>query len=197
MAVFVLDTQKHPLMPCTEKRARLLLERGRAVVVRLAPFTIRLKDRLGGATQPLRLKLDPGSRVTGLALVRESETCDPDTGAVERLEHGLWFGELAHRGQAIREALEQRRHYRRARRSRKTRYRAPRFLNRTRRAGWLPPSLQHRLDTTVNWLERLRRLAPITALSQELVRFDTQALQNPDISGVEYQQGELAGLRGA
>jgi 5-methylcytosine-specific restriction endonuclease McrA len=193
MAVFVLDKQKKPLMPCTEKRARLLLERGRAVVVRLAPFTIRLKDRIGGAVQPLRLKLDPGSRVTGLALVRESETCDPETGAIERLEHGLWFGELAHRGQAIREALTLRRHYRRARRARKTRYRAPRFLNRTRRAGWLPPSLQHRLDTTLNWVQRLRRLAPITALSQELVRFDTQALQNPEISGVEYQQGELAG----
>ncbi|MBK1655791.1 RNA-guided endonuclease IscB [Allochromatium vinosum] len=193
MAVFVLDKQKRPLMPCTEKRARLLLERGRAVVVRLAPFTIRLKDRIGGALQPLRLKLDPGSRVTGLALVRESETCDRETGAVERLEHGLWFGELVHRGQAIREALTLRRHYRRARRSRKTRYRAPRFLNRTRREGWLPPSLQHRLDTTLNWVARLRRLAPITALSQELVRFDTQALQNPEISGVEYQQGELAG----
>jgi len=193
MAVFVLDKQKKPLMPCTEKRARLLLERGRAVVVRLAPFTIRLKDRIGGALQPLRLKLDPGSRVTGLSLVRESETCDPDTGAVERLEHGLWFGELAHRGQQIRDALTLRRHYRRARRSRKTRYRAPRFLNRPRRDGWLPPSLQHRLDTTLNWVARLRRLAPITALSQELVRFDTQALQNPEISGVEYQQGELAG----
>jgi 5-methylcytosine-specific restriction endonuclease McrA len=193
MAVFVLDKQKRPLMPCTEKRARLLLERGRAVVVRLAPFTIRLKDRIGGATQPLRLKLDPGSRTTGLALVRESETGDAETGALERLEHGLWFGELAHRGQAIREALEQRRHYRRARRARKTRYREPRFLNRTRRDGWLPPSLQHRVETTVNWVERLQRLAPITALSQELVRFDTQAMQNPEISGVEYQQGELAG----
>ncbi|NVZ11067.1 HNH endonuclease [Allochromatium humboldtianum] len=193
MAVFVLDRQKHPLMPCTEKRARLLLERGRAVVVRLAPFTIRLKDRVGETRQPLRLKLDPGSRVTGLALVRESATRDPEPGAVERLEHGLWFGELEHRGQAIREALEQRRHCRRARRARKTRYREPRFLNRTRRDGWLPPSLQHRIGTTVNWVERLQRLAPITALSQELVRFDTQAMQNPEISGVEYQQGELAG----
>ncbi|NVZ11217.1 HNH endonuclease [Allochromatium humboldtianum] len=193
MAVFVLDKQKRPLMPCTEKRARLLLERGRAVVVRLAPFTIRLKDRIGGALQPLRLKLDPGSKTTGLALVRESEIVDAETGAVERLEHGLWFGELEHRGQQIREALTLRRHYRRTRRSRKTRYRAPRFLNRTRRDGWLPPSLQHRLDTTVNWVQRLRRLAPITGLSQELVRFDTQALQNPEISGVEYQQGELAG----
>ncbi|MEA3643231.1 MAG: RNA-guided endonuclease IscB [Lamprobacter sp.] len=193
MAVFVLDKQKKPLMPCSEKRARLLLQRGRAVVVRPAPFTIRLKDRIGGDTQPARLKIDPGSKTTGIAVVRESETHDPETGAVERIEHGLWFGELAHRGQAIREALEKRRQYRRARRARKTRYRAPRFLNRPRRDSWLSPSLQHRVDTTINWVERLRALAPIAALSQEWVRFDTQALHNPEISGVEYQQGQLAG----
>lgn len=193
MAVFVLDKQKRPLMPCTEKRARLLLARGRAVVVRLAPFTLRLKDRRGGAVQPLRLKLDPGSRTTGIALVREADRVDPATGAVARVAEVLWLGELAHRGPQIRDALTRRRHFRRARRSRQTRYRAPRFLNRPRRAGWLPPSLQHRLDTTVNWVARLRRLAPLTALSQELVRFDTQALQNPEISGVEYQQGTLAG----
>lgn len=193
MAVFVLDKQKRPLMPCSEKRARLLLERGRAVVVRLAPFTLRLKDRRGGALQPLRLKLDPGSQTTGIALVRASAAVAPPTGAAEHVAPVLWLGELAHRGPGIREALTRRRQFRRARRSRKTRYRAPRFLNRPRRDGWLPPSLQHRLDTSVNWVERLRRLAPITALSQELVRFDPQALQNPEISGVEYQQCELAG----
>jgi 5-methylcytosine-specific restriction endonuclease McrA len=27
----------------------------------------------------------------------------------------------------------------------------------------------------------------------ELVKFDTQLMENPDISGIEYQQGELAG----
>ncbi|MBK1648780.1 RRXRR domain-containing protein, partial [Rhabdochromatium marinum] len=71
MAVFVLDKKKQPLMPCSEKRARLLLERGRAVVVRLHPFSIRLKDRIGGDTQPLCFQLDPGSQTTGIALVRE------------------------------------------------------------------------------------------------------------------------------
>lgn len=60
--VFVLDKRKRPLMPCSEKRARLLLQRGRAVVHRLFPFTIRLKDRVGGEIQSLRLKLDPGPR---------------------------------------------------------------------------------------------------------------------------------------
>lgn len=193
MAVFVLDKQKRPLMPCTEKRARLLLQRGRAVVVRLAPFTIRLKDRVGGATQPLRIKLDPGSRATGLALVRESESVDPATGAVDRVAHVLWLGELTHRGHQIREALTARAAFRRRRRTANLRHRAPRFDNRTKPTGWLAPSLRHRVETTTNWVARLRRWAPITALSQELVRFDMQAMQTPDISGVEYQQGTLAG----
>jgi hypothetical protein len=59
-------------MPCTEKRARLLLGRGRAVAVRAYPFTIRLKNRAGGITQPLRIKIDPGSKTTGIAVVREN-----------------------------------------------------------------------------------------------------------------------------
>ena len=193
MAVFVLDKQKRPLMPCSEKRARLLLERGRAVVVRLAPFTIRLKDRVGGETQPLCVKIDPGSKTTGIVVVRESERLDPDTGEVERREHVLWLGELAHRGQAIREALTTRAAFRRRRRAANLRYRAPRFLNRVRPEGWLPPSLRHRVDTTTSWVTRLRHLAPICAIRQERVRFDTQLMRNPEISGVEYQQGTLAG----
>ncbi|MBK1650190.1 RNA-guided endonuclease IscB [Rhabdochromatium marinum] len=193
MAVFVLDKQKNPLMPCTEKRARLLLQRGRAVVVRLHPFIIRLKDRIGGETQPLRLSLDPGSKTTGIAVVREVERIDPDTGEVRREAQVLWLAELTHRGAQIRERLTARRAFRRRRRSKNLRYRAPRFHNRTRPNGWLAPSLRHRLDTTLSWVNRLQRLAPINSISQELVRFDTQALQNPEISGVAYQQGELAG----
>ena len=193
MAVFVLDKKKRPLMPCSEKRARLLLARGRAVVVRLAPFTVRLKDRLGGATQPLRVKLDPGSKTTGIAVVREDEQVEHETGAVKRAVHVLWLGELSHRGKQISEALTARSAMRRRRRTANLRYRAPRFDNRTRPEGWLAPSLQHRVDTTVSWVDRLRLLAPVTGLAQELVRFDMQAMDNPEIAGVEYQRGELAG----
>ncbi|WP_311944395.1 RNA-guided endonuclease IscB [Halomonas piscis] len=183
MAVFVLDKQKRPLMPCSEKRARLLRERGRAVVHKRYPFTIRLKDRVEGDTQPLRLGIDPGSKTTGLALVRED--------AEDR--HVLCLFELVHRGFQIRKALEQRRAFRRRRRRQNLRYRAPRFNNRTRPKGWLAPSLRHRVDTITAWVNRLTRLAPVTAISQELVRFDTQKLDNPEISGVEYQQGSLLG----
>lgn len=182
MSVFVLDKHKRPLMPCTEKRARLLLERGRAVVHKCYPFTIRLKDRVDGETQPLRLSLDPGSKESGLAITREA--------GEDR--HVLFVFELVHRGVQIREALDQRRAFRRRRRG-NLRYRPPRFNNRIRRDGWLPPSLQHRVDTISAWVDRLSRLAPIASLSQELVRFDTQKLENPEISGVEYQQGTLLG----
>ena len=150
MAVFVLDKRKKPLMPCSEKRARLLLERGRARVHRLVPFTIRLVDRTReeSVLQPLRVKIDPGSKTTGIALVRESESVD-DTGACTRQAHVLWLAELVHRGAQIRDALTARRAFRRRRRS-TLRYRAPRFLNRKRPEGWLPPSLRHRVETTLS-----------------------------------------------
>lgn len=195
MAVFVLDTQGQALMPCTEKRARLLLARGRARVHRLVPMVIRLTDRTADscAFQPLRLKLDPGSKTTGLALVRDTQVIDKQTGEVQTAAVVLNLMELVHRGKQISEALTARRQMRRRRRS-QLRHRAPRFLNRgNQQRGWLAPSLQHRVDTCMAWVQRIQRWAPVTALSSELVRFDMQALQNPEISGVEYQQGTLFG----
>ncbi len=181
--VFVLSSDGQPLDPCHPARARQLLDHGKAAVWRRYPFTIRLKERRAAAsvTHPHRVKLDPGSKTTGIAVVAET------TGRV------VWAGELTHRGQAIRDALLSRRAIRRSRRQRKTRYRQPRFLNRRRPEGWLAPSLAHRVDTTRTWVNRLRRFVPVTAISMELVRFDTQLLEHAEISGVEYQQGTLAG----
>ena len=185
MAVLVLDKRKQPLMPCSEKRARLLLERARAVVVRRYPFTIRIKDRVGGETQPVRIKIDPGSKVTGIAVVRGEGT--------NRMPTVLLLAELTHRGRQISEALTARRGFRRRRRNANLRYRAPRFDNRRKPEGWLAPSLLHRVDTCMSWVERLRRIAPVTGIAVERVRFDMQLLENPEISGVGYQQGTLAG----
>ncbi len=177
--VFVLDRHQQPLMPCHPARARELLTKGRAVVVRLHPFTIRLTDRTGGERQRVVLAIDPGSKITGFAVARQ----DGET------RHALWLGELQHRGAQLRKKMQQRRNYRCRRRSANLRYRAARFLNRRRPDGWLPPSLQHRVDTTRTWVQRLQRYVPITQMAMELVRFDTQALQDPDITGIEYQQG--------
>ena len=98
MAVFVVDKRKTPLMPCSEKRALLLLERGKAVVHRRYPFTIRLKERVGGAVQAVRLKLDPGAQTTGVALVREAGDG----------QHVLHLAEITHRGATIRKRMVQR-----------------------------------------------------------------------------------------
>ena len=181
--VLVLDERHQPLMPCHPARARVFFRQGRAVVVRHSPFTIRLRDRVGGDRQPVLLGIDPGSKCTGLAVVRQAgET-----------RHALWLGELHHRGEQIRQKLAQRRAYRQRRRTANLRYRAPRFQNRRRPAGWLPPSLYHRVETTIQWVTRLQRWIPISEIAMELVRFDTQALQEPEISGVEYQRGTLWG----
>src|SRR6266567_3624556 len=118
--VFVLDRHKHPLMPCSPKRARLLLTRGRAVVHRLKPFVIRLKDRTQeeSTLQGVVLKLDPGSKTTGMALARVEASSD---------------GEVHH-------ALSRRARYRRRRRSANLRHRPSRFTNRRRPlAGSHPP----------------------------------------------------------
>ena len=181
-------------MPCSERRARVLLARGRARIHRIVPFTIRLVDRLqeDSTLQPLRLQADPGSKGTGLALVREQETVDEVTGAMIRTIVVVMLLEIAHRGQTLHEVLTQRRAFRRRRRG-NLRHRPARFDNRTRPEGWLAPSLQHRVDTTASWVDRLCRWAPVTSLSQELVRFDTQQMQDPEIAGVMYQQGTLAG----
>lgn len=194
MAVFVLDRHQQPLMPCSEKRARLLLARGRARVHRVLPFVIRLVDRHAESSgfQPLRLKLDPGSKATGLALVRTEDTVHPDTGEIFRDIAVLNLFELVHRGRQISEALTARSALRRGRRSRNLRYRRPGW-NDNKAEGWLAPSLQHRVDTPLAWTRRVLRWVPIAGIDQELVRFDMQQMENPEISGVEYQQGTLAG----
>ena len=184
MAVFVLDKHQKLLMPCSEKRARLLLERGRARVHKMVPFTIRLIDRLQeeSVLQSTRLKLDPGSKTTGVSV-----TLDGDNGI-----KALVLGEIVHKV-GIKAKLDGRRSLRRARRNRKTRYRKPRFLNRKRKAGWLPPSLEARVNQTMKVVAKMRKSMPISAISVENVKFDTQLMANPEISGVEYQQGELTG----
>ena len=182
--VLVIDKSKNPLMPCHPARARGLLAQRKAVVYNFKPFTIMLIDRVGGEKQVVELKFDPGSKVTGIAAVIVGK-------------HGrqvVWAAHLQHRGQAIQSALLARRALRRSRRNRHCRYRAPRFLNRVRQPGWLPPSIQSRVNNITSWVRKLISFIPITKLYTESVRFDMQALKNPEIEGVQYQRGTLFGF---
>ena len=160
-------------------RARKLLSSSQAAVFKRYPFTIILKKEVNSSVEPLRIKIDPGSRFTGLALVEDKEV--------------VFAAEIEHRGWRIKKLLDSRRMNRKNRRSRKTRYRQAKFLNRKKPKGWIPPSLESRVQNIKTWVSRLSRLVSIDYISLELVKFDLQKLQNPEISGIEYQQGELFG----
>ena len=179
--VFVLARGGQPLMPCTPRKARLLLKSHQALVVNRLPFTIRLKRETSHNLQPIEVKLDPGSKFTGFALVANDAP--------------LYLAELEHRGHEISSNLEARSRCRRRRRTSNLRYRPKRFSNRIaeKRDGCLAPSLRHRLEGIRTWVRKFRGWAPVTGIAQELVRFDTQKMENPEISGVEYQQGTLHG----
>jgi 5-methylcytosine-specific restriction endonuclease McrA len=159
------------------------LSKGKAAVFKVYPFSIILKNREGGEMQELEVKIDPGSKTTGIALI----------GNFLKGRTVLWAANLQHRGAAITLVLEARRGIRRNRRSRKTRYRPPRFDNRKRKPDSLDPSLQSRVDNIYCFVKRVSNFVSISSIAVETARFDTQKLQNPEISGAEYQQGELFG----
>lgn len=128
--------------------------------------------------------LDPGSKHTGIAVFTDDEGT----------RTGLVAVQLDHRGGRIRDTMAARAGYRRRRRSANLRYRAPRFRNRVRPRGWLAPSLRHRVDTTLSWVDRLTRWAPVRAVHVERAAFDTHAMSaGRPLQGAEYQQGTLAG----
>ena len=175
--VYVINKNGKPLMPCKPAKARHLLEAEKAKVVNHNPFTIQLLWDCEENVDELVLGIDAGYNKIGYSVVSESKE--------------IIAGELELRSD-IKRLLEKRRAYRRCRRNRLW-YRKQRFDNRGRSDGWLAPSLQHKLDSHIKLIERLKRILPITKVVVEVASFDTQKMQNPEISGVEYQQGELRG----
>lgn len=136
--VFVLDSNRKTLMPCHPARAKELMDKRKAAVFRRFPFTIIMKQRAGGTLQPITVKLDPGSKTTGIAIVVQGKTRN----------RVVWAAELNHRGKQIKEALDSRRNLRSSRRNRNTRHRKARFDNRCKPQGWLPPSLMSRVHNS-------------------------------------------------
>ncbi|MDT0303672.1 RRXRR domain-containing protein [Streptomonospora wellingtoniae] len=66
----MLDKNRRPLQPCHPARARKLVAKGRAVVHRHTPFTLRLTDRTveNSEVDGVELGIDPGSEHTGIAV---------------------------------------------------------------------------------------------------------------------------------
>ena len=168
-------------MPTTPRKARQLLRERKARVVSRFPFCIQLQYPGGETCQPLTLGGDPGYTASGFS-VRNLQT-----------DREMFAAELLQRGD-VSTNLDTRRMYRRNRRNRKW-YRPPRFQNRARSPNWIPPSLTHKLASLLRFINRIGTFLPITHTVLERASFDPQKFLNPEIQGVEYQQGTLFGYQ--
>ena len=178
--VFVLNKSKKPLDMISHAKARILLKNRLAVVHKIYPFTIRLRDNSCVSNdRAYTVKIDPGSRYTGIAIVDDKNSV-------------VMLAELEHRGYLIKRNLDKRRSLRQSRRERKTRYRPARFLNRTKPKGWLTPSIKSRADNVINFIKKYKNVLNIDKVMIENVIFDTAQMTSDDnLVGTAYQQGPL------
>lgn len=174
--VYVLSKTGQPLMP-TENHAkvRVLLKQQKAKIVYRCPFTIQLLYDSTDYTQPVSLGIDAGSRHIGVSATTETKV--------------LYEADVTLRNDIV-NLLSTRREARRTRRSRKTRYRKPRFNNRTRKDGWLAPSVQQKVDTHLTTVRKVTEIFPVSSITVETASFDIQKIKNLDIAGTGYQHGE-------
>ena len=181
MKVYVLNMRGQPLMPCSPPKARKLLRAGKAVPVRRTPFVIQLRAATGETRQPINLGVDAGSKHVGLSATTAKEE--------------LFASEVELR-QDVTDLMSGRSELRRGRRSRNTRYRAPRFNNRvhSKNKGWLAPSLENRINAHISRIEDVMSFLPITSITVETAAFDIQKIKHPEIAGEAYQQGEQLGF---
>ena len=176
--VYVLDINGAPLMPTDRHgKVRRLLKFKKAKVIKRTPFTIQLLYETNKYAQPLTLGIDAGSKHIGLS--------------VSTANKEVYAGQVEPR-QDVSDLLTERRQFRRTRRNR-LRYRAPRFNNRvsTKHKGWIAPSIECKIQTHINVVEKLHQIMPITEIIVEVAEFDTQKILNPEIQGKEYQEGPL------
>lgn len=176
--VYVLNSNGQPLMPTNRHgKVKHLLKSGKAVVVKRCPFTIKLTYETTNHTQKITLGVDAGSKTIGLsASTKEKE---------------LYSSEVTLRNDIV-ELLSTRRQMRRTRRSRKTRYRASRFLNRvhSKNKGWLAPSIEHKIQSHLRVIQEVHNILPVSDIVIEVASFDIQKIKNPDMKGTDYQQGD-------
>jgi hypothetical protein len=176
LRVFVKNQRNENLMPCTQRKARLLLKENKAKIISYNPFTIQLLFPTGETTQQCNLGIDGGAKNIGFAITSQNKV--------------FAKGEIELR-QDVKENIATKKIFRRSRRNRKTRYRKARWSNRKRRDNWLPPSIQSRIDNQINWINKFISLLPNCNLIIEVGKFDTTKMINPNIQGTDYQQGDL------
>lgn len=178
MNVFVKNLKGQALMPCSQKKARILLKEKKAKIINYNPFTIQLLYATGETAQLCNIGVDTGTKHIGIAVTSGNNV--------------LYKSEVELRdNKDIKSAMDLRRSLRSSRRNRKTRYRKPRFDNRKKASNWLAPSIQARVNHTINHIDKIKSALPNGSLYIELGRFDVQKIKDPTISGKAYQDGDL------
>lgn len=160
-------------MPTTRSKTRKLLKSGKAKIYKREPFTIQLLCQTGESKQEISLGIDAGSKFVGISATTKQEE--------------LFSAEYKLRNDIV-DLLSTRRQNRRTRRNR-LRYRKARFQNRKKPKGWLAPSIQHKIDSHINIVDMVHTILPISKIIVETASFDIQKIQNPEISGKKYQEG--------
>ena len=181
--VYVLDINGQPLMPTTRHgKVRRLLNSHLAKVVKRCPFTIQLLYQSTKEIQPVSLGVDAGSKHIGMAATTEKKV--------------VYQEELSPRNDVVK-LLSLRRASRSSRRSRKTRYRKPKFNNRvhSKHKGWLAPSVEVKIQEHITAIKRICQILPISEIQVETAEFDFQRLKamkewKPLPVGTDYQLGE-------
>lgn len=179
--VYVQDIDGKPMMPTTRHgKVRRLLKANKATVVNLCPFTIQLTYKSTDHKQPVTLGIDAGAKHIGFSATTEKEE--------------LFACETILRTDIV-DLLSTRSQNRRTRRSR-LRYRKPKFNNRvfSKKKGWVAPSVKQRIDSHLNEVNEIHKILPITKIVIEVAQFDTHKMKNPNISGIDYQNGEQLGF---
>lgn len=166
MRVFVKNMRGEPLMPCSQRKARILLKERKAKIIGYKPFTIQLLQATGESTQDIHIGVDTGAKHIGIAVTSEDKV--------------LAKGEIELRD-GVHEKMELRSILRRVRRNRKTRYRQARFLNRKRKDDWLPPTVQSKLDATFRWIDEFCNLVPNPTLHIEVGKFDINKIATEEL----------------
>lgn len=175
---YVLNMRGEPLMPTSPRKARTLLKAGKAKVVKRTPFTIQLLYPTGETKQDVTLKMDTGYKNVGVSVVTKTKE--------------LFSAEFELRND-VSKNIQERAMYRKLRRSRLW-HRKPRFLNRKKSENWLAPSVEHRLNSHLRIIKLIQAILPANKIIIEIAKFDIQKIKNPNISGVEYQNGDTKGF---
>ena len=180
--VFVINKDGQPLSPTKRfAKVRRMLDDGQAKIHCYEPFTIIMCEQIDVEDHKnMKLGIDVGSLHIGL---------EANDGREEHLKEQIDVLEDESRRIAKRrEARRTRRHY-------TTEHRKPRFDNRRRQKGWLPPSIRHKLDVHVDAILDTLEILPIKEVTVEVPCFDTHRMVDPDVRETGYENGPQRGFK--